>query len=212
MPLRTRRCLSAVSSKRGSLLDQMQRTIIGVTRDGGTVYKNHNPLISASTTSKSSSKSTVDSGHRVVKVTDAIQAGIAPFRAASGRLDNLYRGLRVPWRMAPWNEDTRHTVEPNNHMNPQYMSDRSRHTTVNRALSVGAGPDGSIPQVIDKAKRDAFRNFNASTYRHFSKEQCARSHEREEIARDLDMRRVAYKTACVSDYHDRVGGRYCHVT
>ena len=211
MSLRTRRCFSAVSSNRGNMLDRMQRTIIGVTRDGGTVYKDHNVVSSASTTSKSSSTSTVASGHRVISVTDAIQARINSLRAPSGRLDNLYHGLRIPSRVAPWADDTRHTVEPHEFRNPQYMSDRTRHTTVNRAMSVNACGDLSIPHVADKQRRYASRRFNISTYRKFSRGQDIRANLREDISRELDMRRVAYKTACVADYHDRVGGKYCHV-
>lgn len=202
----TRRCYSATPS--GNLLDQMQRTLIGVTRDGGSVYKNHATLRTASTTSKSSS---IPSGLRVLSVTDAIQAKMKSLRAPSGRLDHFHHGLTVPMRNVPWIEETSHTVVPSQRMNPHYYSDRSRHTTVNRALSVGSVPDMSIPHIADQFRRDITRNYNKTEFRQASRNQSERNKARERISADLDLRRVAYKSACISDYHNRVGRKVCHV-
>jgi hypothetical protein len=207
----TRRCHSAVSSATpGNLLDQIQRTLVGVTRDGGAVYKNHNPLMTASTTSKSTS--TLPSGMRVVSVLDSIQAKKNSLRAPSGRLDNFYRGLAVPMRNVPWVEDTTDTVVPGKHRNPQYYSDRSRHTTVNRALSINSVPDLSVPHVADKLRSQARRDFNKNAFRELSRQQSQRNRLRERISSDLDFRRVAFKSACIADYHDRVKGKVCHVS
>ena len=205
--METRRCYSATPS--GNLLDQMQRTIVGVTRDGGTVYKNHATIRTASTTGSSSA---IPSGLRVWSVTDAIQAKMRSFRGPSGRLEHFHHGLSVPMRNIPWVEETDHTVVPSNHKNPQYFSDRSRHTTINRALSLGSVPDISVAHVADQLRRDLSRNYNKTCFREASHQQSHRNKARERIGADLDFKRVAYKAACIADYHSRVNSKVCHVT
>jgi len=200
------------NSKRNfGLLDQMQRTIIGVTRDGGTVYKNHAALKTSSTTSKSTSQSQLDSGLRVVSIQDAIGSRIASLRAPSGRLDRFYHGLTVPMRNAPWMEDNRLTVEPLCAGNSQYLTDRGRHTTMNRAQSLGAFPDMSVPQVADRFNKQTNSNFNKTKYRERCREVEARAKRRNNVSDELDFRRVAHKSAFLRDYYDRVNGKYCHV-
>ena len=169
------------------------------------MYKKHNPLLTASTTSKSTS--TIPSGMRVVSVIDSIQAKLKSLRAPSGRLDHFYHGLSVPMRNVPWTEETSDTVVPGKHGNPQYLSDRSRHTTVNRALSINSVPDMSIPHVADNYRKQAKQNFKKSAYREVSRQQSQRNRVRERISSDLDFRRVAFKSACIADYHDRVALR-----
>jgi len=115
-----------------SILDQLQRKIIGVRRGGGTVYRSILPDTSSSRSSQSACTS-------ILSITGAIQDKMQSFRAASGRLNNFYGRLVVPHRNLPWEEDTRHTVQPVDWIgnNPQVMSDRARHITINRAYMSG---------------------------------------------------------------------------
>ena len=214
MSHRTRRCISASSTGRyGSLLDQMQRSVVGVTRDGGTVYKGYMDLHTSTTTGKSASSTSLGSGYKVVSVAGAIRARMNSLRGPSGRLDCFYRDLNVPKRNVPWSEYTEHTTVPINvNSNPQYLSDRSRHTTVNRAMGVNSVPDLSIPHVADKFRREASDHFKKAGFREFANQQVTRNKLRERAGAELDQRRVAFKTAVLSDYCDRVNGRFCHVT
>lgn len=213
MSTRTRRCHSAASSGRyGNLLDQMQRTLIGVTRDGGTVYKNHADLRSGKTTGHSTSVGSATSGHKVISVSSGVRMRMKPLQAPSGRLEHFYHGLHVPKRNVPWSEFTEHTIVPFNHRNPQYCSDMSRHTTVNRCLGLDGVPDMSIPHVADKYRKVASDFFNKTVYRDNAHEQSYRNKLRERIGTDLDIKRVAFKSAVMADYHDRVNGKVCHVT
>ncbi len=213
MSTRTRRCHSAASSGRyGSLLDQMQRTLIGVTRDGGAVYKYHADLKSAKTTGHSTSAGSVPSGHKLISITDGIRMRMKSLQAPSGRLEYFYHGLHVPKRNVPWSEFTEHTTVPFGHGNPQFYSDISRHTTVNRCLGIDGMPDMSIPHVADKYRKVAGELFNKTVYRDNALQQSHRNKLRERIGADLDMKRVAFKSAAIEDYHDRVNGKVCHVT
>jgi hypothetical protein len=190
----------------------MQRTLIGVTRDGGTVYKNYADLKSAKTTSHSTSAGSVPSAHKLISVSEGIQMRMKSLEAPSGRLEYFYHGLHVPKRNVPWSEITEHTTVPFSHMNPQYFSDISRHTTVNRCLGIDGVPDMSIAHVADKYRKVAGELFNKTVYRDNAVQQSHRNKLRERIAADLDMKRVAFKSAALEDYHDRVNGKVCHVT
>lgn len=201
----------SASGRGGTFLDQMQRTIIGVTRDGGTVYKHHSSLNTSTTSGKSTSHSNIASGMRVVSIPDAVESRIKSLRAPSERLDRLYHGLAVPMRNVPWTEDNRHTVEPFGQANPQYLTDRARHTTMSRALSVGAFPDMSVPQIADRFNKCMKSQFNHTKYRERSREVTARAKRRNYAGDDLDLRRVAYKSAFIRDYYQRVNGKFCHV-
>lgn len=203
--------LSSHSNRNPILLDQMQRTIIGLTRDSGTVWKNHIDLNTSTTSSKSTSQSNIASGMRVVSIHDAVGAGMKSLRAPSWRVDRFYKGLTVPMRNLPWMEDNRETVEPFSVDNPQYLTDRARHTTMNRAQSVGAFPDMSVPQVADRFNKSMKNDFKQTKYRERCRELEARAKRRNHACDDLDLRRVAYKSAFLRDYYDRVNGKYCHV-
>ena len=196
-----------ISEPNPSFLDQLQRTIVGVTRDGGTVYKSHAELMSPSTTGRSS----LPSGHRVVSITDAIQNNTNSLRARSGRLDAFYHGLNVPKRNLPWADDTRYITEPFDYVNPHYLTDRGRHTTVNRATSVGASPDWSIPQVMDRYRKDCKDDFQRTLAQRRSQLVDGAAKHRENAYEALDLRRVAYRSANIADYHERDNGRVCHV-
>jgi hypothetical protein len=188
----------------------MERTLVGVTRDGGTVYRSHAALGTSTTTSKSQS-STLPSGLRVVSVFESIHANKKLLQAPSGRLDHFYHGLEVPMRNVPWKEETNHTVVPSGRLNPQYCSDRSRYATISRMLSVDGVPDVSIPHVADRVKRDASRISRNSAFHSLYREQSQRNRACEKKNEELDFKRVAYRSACIADYHDRVKGKVCHV-
>ena len=194
-------------------MDQMQRSVVGVTRDGGTVYKSYMDLNTSTTTGKSAASTSLGSGYKLISVADAIQARISSLRGPSGRLDYFYRDLNAPKRNVPWSEYTEHTTVPINvNCNPHYLSNRSRHTTVNRAMSVNSVPDLSIPHVADKFRREASDHFKKTGFRELANQQVTRNKLRERAGAEIDQRRVAYKTAVLTDYCDRVNGRFCHVT
>ena len=194
----------ALSGTDGSFLDQLQRTIIGVTRNGGTVYKNHYAE-SVSTTGRS-----LDSGNRVMNIMDAVEMGVKGYRAPTGRLDQFFHDLVIPHRNVPWFEDTRRTVEParssDGCLNSHHLSDRARHTT--SSLNTFNQPtDSNIPQVADKLQKQKRSQFSKSQYRDLSRG----AQEMEGRAHQQDLERVAFATASLKDYHNRVNRPMCHV-
>jgi len=199
--------LRSISEKQPSFLDQLSRTIVGVKRGGGTVYRQVDPQNGCTTRSQSTTTSSI------LSITGAIQGQMRTFRPRSGRLDNLYDGLVVPHRNLPWEDYTRHTVQPCPWIpgNPQIMTDRARHITTSMAFGTDFVCDPSLPIREDKVARDRRELFNRTMYRSNSVEASRLASQRDKVADELDQRRLAYKSASIMDYHDRVGGKYCHV-
>lgn len=199
--------LRSISGSESSFLDQIERTIVGVRRGGGTVYRKVEPSYGSTARSQSTTTSSV------VSITGAIQRNMRTFRPSSGRLDNFYDDLVVPRRNLPWEEYTKHTVQPCEWIpgNPQVMTDRVRHISTNMAFATDGILDQSLPIREDKVHRDRREMFNRSLYRSNSIEASQLKSKRERLADELDRRRIAYKSASIMDYHDRVGGKYCHV-
>ena len=189
-----------------SILDQMHRTIVGVRRGGGTVYRTVRP------TEGSSSRSVSTTTSSIVSITGAIQDHMRSFRAPSDRLDYRYNGLIAPRRHLPWEDYTKHTVQPCEWIpgNPQVMSDSVRHLTTSmyfrdsgmRESSLSTRKDSCLQQRPDL--RRSSRTATVVDATHLAS-------QRERVADELDQRRVAYKSACIMDYHNRVGGKYCHI-
>ena len=199
--------LRALSEHPPSFLDQIERTIVGVRRGGGTVYRKLNPRDEFTSRSQSTTTSSV------MSITGAIQDKMRTYRPVSGRLDNFYDDLVVPRRNLPWEDFTKHTVQPCEWIseNPQVMTDRARHISTNMAFGITGPGAVYLPMQQDKASRDRREMFNRSLYRSNSIAASRLASQREIVADDLDQRRLAYKSASIMDYHDRVGGKYCHV-
>lgn len=187
--------LESLSLTGSNFLDQMQRTIVGVKRGGGTAYRKVHPLRSAS-----SARSEATTASSFMSITGAIQANVFPIRAPSGRLTNLYEGLVVPQRNLPWEDYTKHTVQPCEWLpdNPQLMSDSTRHFTTSMMMQ------DTVSRIREELKKPPVSV-------RMSHEALTRAAQKEMVAEDLDLRRVAFKSAALMDYHDRVGRKYCHV-
>lgn len=197
----------AIAEQSPSFLDQLERVIVGVSREGGTAYKAYTDLATPST----STKSDIPSGQRIVSVADAMKAKIDSIRPCSGRLDAFYHGLSVPKRSLPWADSTWHTVEAFPGNNPQYLTDRGRHTTMNRILGLYGHQDISVAHMADRYNKQAREDavFHRLRTRAASLDRLAQ--QRERASDELDLRRIAFASANLVDYHDRVGGKVCHV-
>lgn len=181
------RCMSHSDS---SFLNQMQRTIVGVTREGGTVYKSHYAETARSSRSLSTASSDRSTGNRVRDICEAINSGIDKFRPSTGRLDCFYRNLHVPHRNLPWHEDTRHTVEP------LISCDRFDRS-------------GSIA-MSDRRRQLANQQYRNTMYRDQGNEVLLKAKEKESNSFAKDLNRIAFKSKNISDYYQRVNRPMCH--
>ncbi len=170
----------------GSLLDQIQRTLVGVSEGGGAVYKNHllSPR-SASTTGRST-------GRRILSVGEAVARGVADLRPPTGRLGSLFQGLTMPKRNLPWDEDNRYVTEPAEWLphNPQVMSDRTRHRTLYRSMSLPGFRAGGRSQGSHKRGFVGVEKLHA---------------QRNRLYDQFEEERLAYKAAKVQDYNSLIG-------
>ena len=198
----------AISQSDPSFLDQIQRTLIGVSQDGGTVYVPKSYPLSASTTGRSSA---VPSSRRVLSVTDAIHAKMDTFRPSSGKLNHFYHGLEVPMRNLPWYEETRHTVEPFDGNNPQYLTDRRRIRSFSRSCSIGSAFDPDLPHNADKLITALRQNHSISRLRTLNQNQAELLKSREIEFDQRDLRRIESKSRAISAYHEKVNAKVCHV-
>jgi hypothetical protein len=200
--------IRSLSKPEQCLLDQIQRTVVGVKRGGGTVYRNNTSETASQVSTRSTSTAT-----STLSITGAIQGKMQSLRASSGRLNNFYDGLTVPHRNLPWDEDTSHTVQPLPWIgnNPQVMSDRGRHTTTKKGFEIGAFRDLAVPQFEDKERRRQLEEYKRTTYRDNREYSSKMASAREKAANELDLRRTAYSSASIMDYHNRVGRPFCHV-
>lgn len=174
--------METLCDKGRSFLDQLQRTIVGVSREGGTVYKNHY---------ESTGRSTTDRSFR--DISDVICSGVDKFRPPVGAVDHFYHNLLIPHRNVPWYEDNRHTVEPASW------------------IPLNAQSVTQYPFDEDRMRRLAHREFRNTICRQHSAGVDSRARVLEEKIRETDMNRVCFKSAQIADYHQRLQRPICHV-
>lgn len=186
-----------------SILDQIQRRFIGVSREAGSEYLSM----------RGTGRRQIASTRRVMSVSEAIKENMKELRAPTGRLSAFYNNLNVPMRNVPWYEDTRYVTEPLSYLpnNPSFMNDSERVKTLNESMGINSMPDLSVPHVFDKIKKNQIREFNKNRIRNRNELINKLKIEKQKKFIENDEQRVAYSTAQLIDYHDRLGSRICHV-
>jgi hypothetical protein len=172
------------------------------------VHLSHEAPLSASTTGRSSG---LPSGRRILSVGEAINSKMETLRGKSARLDHFYRGLDIPMRNLPWDEDTRHTVEPFPFNNPHYLTERRRVQSFSRSCSIGADTDLDIPHNADRLRNTLKRDQSISRLKALNASLSDISRAREAESYERDFQRIQHKSRAISAYHQRVNGRVCHV-
>lgn len=153
----------------------------------------------------------------------------------------LYKTGMAPniWRygLTPYPDTRFSTVQPAPYIpnNASIMPEDVRfrtiyHSTVGGDKSKSGIVDLTIPTNMDNVKNCAIRDFRVNrlahklngTQKNFFKQvyiymyicyiECKQlANARQDERDDIEMNRIAYKTAKILDYHDRIGGKYCHV-